>query len=73
MTIKLVDDWKSAWKWVSVNCMLVATALQGAWIYVPEDLRDDVPHWLISAITMFILVSGIAGRLIDQPKKKGKK
>lgn len=68
--MKLVSDWKQAWKWVSVNCMVVAAALQGAWVYVPEDLRDSVPQDVVSLLTISLLGLGVLGRLVQQPQKK---
>lgn len=64
--MKLVDDWKDAWKWISLNCMAIAGALQGAWVYVPEDMRAELPKNLVHGITLILLICGIAGRLIKQ-------
>lgn len=66
--MKLVDDWKSAYKWFSVNCMAVAAAIQGAWVYIPEDLRQNVPHGFVTGITIGLLALGIIGRLVQQTK-----
>lgn len=63
---KLVDDWKQAWKWISMNCMVVAASIQGAWVYIPEDLRQQVPNGVISSVTIALLALGIAGRLVKQ-------
>lgn len=71
MKLRLVDDWKQAWKWISVNCMVLATALQGAWMGVPEDLRGSMPHNIINLITIAILALGLAGRLVKQGGKNG--
>lgn len=64
--MKLVDDWKQAWKWISMNCMMIATVLQGAWMGIPDDMKTSVPEWLVHAMTIIILVLGIAGRLVKQ-------
>lgn len=64
--MKLVDDWKNAWRWISINCMVIAGALQGAWLYVPEDMRQESPHNLVHAITLILLVCGIFGRIVKQ-------
>lgn len=66
--IHLVDDWKNAWKWISMNCMVIAAALQGAWIYIPEDLRDNVPPDVINLLTVSLLAMGVLGRLVKQEK-----
>jgi hypothetical protein len=33
--MKLVDNAGEAYKWVSMHCMVLATALQGAWEMCP--------------------------------------
>lgn len=68
--MKLVDDWKQAWKWISVNCMVVAAALQGAWVYLPDDLHESVPKGLVGLLTISILALGITGRLMKQEGRK---
>lgn len=67
--MSLVDDWKNAWRWFSMNCMVIATAIQGAWVYIPEDLKTNIPASLVSTVTILLLILGIAGRLIKQDKK----
>lgn len=67
--MSLVDDWKSAWRWFSMNCMVIATAIQGAWVYIPDDLRANVPAHLISTVTILLLTLGIVGRLVKQGNK----
>ena len=63
---KLIDDWRNAWKWISVNAMVAAGAIQGAWLQIPEDLKAHVPPQLVSGATIALLVLGVAGRLIKQ-------
>ena len=69
MTAYLVDEWKAAWRWFSVQSMALAAVLLGAWQALPDELRGALPpalpHWLAIAL----LVLGIAGRLV---KQKGK-
>lgn len=67
--MSLVDDWKNAWRWFSMNCMVIATAIQGAWVYIPDDMRAVVPAHLVGIITILLLILGIVGRLIKQDKK----
>lgn len=64
--MKLVDDWKDAWKWISVNCMIIATAIQGAWMYIPDDMRTAIPSGIVNIVTLILLAAGIAGRLVKQ-------
>ena len=47
-----------------------ALACIPAWQAVPEDIRTAVPRWLPLVLLGVILVGGIVGRLIDQPKTR---
>jgi hypothetical protein len=66
MKFELVEDWRGAWRWLSVNCMVLAAALQGAWLYIPEDMKASVPPHITSAATILLLVLGVIGRLKKQ-------
>ena len=45
--MKLIEGWKSAYRFISVQAMVLAGVIQGVWIYVPDDLRASVPQsWL---------------------------
>lgn len=63
---RLIEDWKQAWKWVSVNCMAAALAVQGAWLFIPDDMRSSLPPDLVKKITIALLIVGIIGRLFKQ-------
>lgn len=66
-----VENAKNAWRWFSVQAMVLAGALQGAWMYVPDDLRASIPPGLVQGITIALLAAGVAGRLVQQtPKDK---
>lgn len=69
MKIRLVEDWKQAWKWLSINCMALAAAVQGAWLYIPEDMRQSIPNKYITGVTFALMVLGVLGRLVRQGKK----
>lgn len=70
MKIELVDDARRFWKWASVRAMLLAGAVQSAWAAFGDDLKQNVPHWLVTAITLGLLTAGIAGRLVKQGPAK---
>lgn len=65
--MKFVENAKESWKWISMQAMTLAGALQGAWVAVPEDLKLEVPKNMVHWITLVLVVAGIAGRLIKQP------
>jgi hypothetical protein len=68
MTMKLVDDARRAWRWFSVQAMAWAIAIQGAWEFVPADMKAGIPPKLVTIITVGLLALGIAGRLVKQDK-----
>jgi hypothetical protein len=66
--MKLIPNWRKAWRMFSVQAQTIALALTGAWQAVPEDIRTAVPGWVPLTMLGLILVGGIVGRLIEQPK-----
>lgn len=66
----LIPNWRKAWRMISVQAMAVAGAIQGAWLFIPEDLRTSLPPNLVQGVTAALLALGIAGRLVQQEKTK---
>lgn len=66
MKLKLIENWRNAWKWFSVHAMVYAAAIQGAWLQVSDDMKSHVPSYLISGLTITLLILGIAGRVLKQ-------
>lgn len=69
MKLELVEDWRKAWRWFSVNAMVLAVAIQGAWLQIPDDMKASIPPHLVQYCTIALLVFGVAGRLIKQDKE----
>jgi hypothetical protein len=67
--MKFVEDVKQAWKWFSVQAMVLAGAIQGAWIFVPDDMKASIPANLMQGVTVGLLVLGVVGRITDQSPK----
>lgn len=63
---KLVEDWKQSWKWFSTQAMALAVAIQGAWMFIPEDMKQSLPKDLIGYATMALLALGVIGRVVKQ-------
>lgn len=68
--MKLVDDWKKAWKWFSVHALILAGILPTVWLELPSDLKSTIPPGTMSAITAVIAACGVIGRLVSQEKKQ---
>ena len=64
--MKLVPDAHRAWRWFSVQAMILATAIQGAWVFIPPDLKARVGDDMASIVTGAILALGVVGRLVLQ-------
>jgi hypothetical protein len=67
--MKLVDDAKRAYRWFSVQAMVWAIAIQGAWEFVPDDMKTGLSPKLVSGLTVGLLVLGLIGRLVKQEPK----
>lgn len=68
--MRLVDDWKHAWKWFSTQSMILSTAITATWATLPDDMKMSLPAWVVPTVVSFLLLAGVGGRLIDQPNVK---
>ena len=68
--MKLVENWRKAWTWISMHAMTISLAISGSWLAVPEDMRAALDPKLVAAITIPLMVVGIIGRLIKQEGKE---
>lgn len=66
--MKLINEWKKCWRMFSIQAMLLATAIQGAWVFIPPEMQATLPEGWVRVITIGLLVLGIVGRLVVQPK-----
>lgn len=64
--MKLVENWKDAYRWFSVQSMVAAGAILGAWVALPDDLKASLPEWADNAVAMSVLGLGVVGRLVSQ-------
>ncbi|MFN3169306.1 MAG: hypothetical protein ACE37E_01280 [Hyphomicrobiales bacterium] len=62
----IVPNARRAWRWFSVQAMVLATAIQGAWVFIPPDLKERTGDDLASIVTGAILVLGVVGRMVSQ-------
>lgn len=64
--MKLVSDWRDAWKWFSIHSLVAIAAIPPVWINLPDDVKDMLPvewrPWVFSVIA----VAGVLGRVRDQ-------
>ena len=71
--MKLIENWRSAWRFSSVWAMTAATAIQGAWIALPLGLRQALPSWVPQVLAIIFLILGIIARLFVQENLPGGK
>lgn len=66
--MKFVPDWRSAWRWFSVQALAIVAILPLVWAGIPSDAKSWVPESWHIWIFVIIGAGGIIGRLIDQNK-----
>lgn len=66
--MKLVKEWRACWRMFSVQAMVLAGAIQGAWVFLPPEMIASIPAEWVRVITVVLLVLGVVGRLVQQEK-----
>ena len=69
--MRLINNWRRCWRMFSVQCMAAAIAIEGAWAFLPPEMKDSIPEEWVSAISVVVLALGFFGRLVVQPKVSG--
>jgi hypothetical protein len=64
--MKLIENWKDAWRWFSVQSMAISGAALAGWAMFPDDLKAALPAEWVAGFAVGVLVFGIVGRLVDQ-------
>ena len=62
----MIAEWRQAWRWFSMQAMLLSGAVQAAWEALPADLKQYLPSWLGLVLSLSVLVLGLGGRLVRQ-------
>lgn len=65
--MRLVQNWRQAWKWLSVQLAILAGGAQAAMLAFPT-VKDWVSDSTAHTIGVVLIASIVAGRLIDQKK-----
>jgi hypothetical protein len=70
--VKLVSNWRKAWKWFCMWAMGVPAAVVGVWLLLPDKLQDliltQIPPKQLAWSLLGVLALGLVGRLIQQEK-----
>lgn len=67
-----VENVTQAWKWISMQMMVLAIAFQSAWEVAPEALKNSFTPTQVYYITLSLLVIGVIGRVVKQPLNAAK-
>ena len=66
--MKLIDNWRQAWRMLSVQIPTINIAFLGTWAALPDKFQDALPMPWVIGIAVVLIVFGVVGRLIAQPK-----
>lgn len=66
--MKLIPDWKDAWRWFSVQALAAIVALPIVWGMLPSDVKAFLPEGWEPWVLVGLAAGGIIGRVIDQNK-----
>ena len=71
--MRLVENWKQAWKWFSMWAFVVIGTIPVVWMNLPADVKALMPDswnkWVFVSITAAAVLGGV-GRVVDQTKGK---
>jgi anti-sigma-K factor RskA len=65
--MKLIENWRDAWRFYSVQALAVIAALPIVWASLPPEWQAEVPGEWIKVMVVVVAVSGILGRVLQQP------
>jgi hypothetical protein len=71
--MKLIDDWKAAWRLLSVQANTIGIAVSGTYMTLYDQLKNTLPPKVMAAITGGVFLLGIIGRMVSQTPKDDSK
>jgi len=63
---RLIPQWRRCLRMFSVQAMVLAGAIQGAWVALPAEMKASVSDDWLRYITIMLMVAGVVGRLVVQ-------
>jgi hypothetical protein len=67
--MKLREDWKQAYRWLSMQGMTVAATFLVVWALVPEKMQDSFSPTELKLMAVGLIAMSMAGRLVKQKPK----
>jgi hypothetical protein len=65
--MKLIANWRDAWRFYSVQALAIIAALPIVWASLPPEWQAEVPSGWIKVMVVAVALSGILGRVLQQP------
>jgi hypothetical protein len=66
--MKLIDNWKDGWRWLSVHALVILAVIPALWLDVPASWKEALPPNALSYIAVAVAVCGIVARLFKEGK-----
>lgn len=67
--MRLVRNWRQAWKWYSVHIMIAIVALPEIWGYFPPEWKAALPPNFLALAMSFLGGSALVARMFSQEPK----
>lgn len=64
--MKLVENWCHAHKFISNRCVAIVIGCNGAYRFLDPGLQAAIPSWIVTTLSVALLVIGMFGTVIDQ-------
>lgn len=64
--IEVREDWKKAYKFISIQAIAFAMAVQEVWPLIPADMKSHLPEGFVKWLTIGLLVVSVFGVMIKQ-------
>lgn len=64
--MRLISNWREAWKWHSVHGLVLLTAIPTIWHELPYEIKDMIPDNWVGYISIAVGLITLLGRLRDQ-------
>lgn len=69
--MKFIDNARGVWHHYSTIALTAASGLQGAWVSIPNEIKENLPEIVahsVSWISLAIVVMGLFGKFVKQPE-----
>ncbi len=61
--MRLVPDWKSCWRWFSVQLMAVSAAIQATMMVLPPSLLSFMPESTMKFLALAFVVGAVRSKI----------